>query len=89
MATNKSVTKISRKIAIQTLTLATSSLGLVAALAWNEAIKEYVNVYVKPYFAQGSAVLSLFLYAIGITLLTVIVTWQLNRLTRLLDKQKK
>jgi len=89
MATKKSVTKISRKIAIQTLTLATSSLGLVAALAWNEAIKEYVDVYVRPYFARGSAVLSLFLYAIGITLLTVIVTWQLNRLTRLLDKQGK
>ena len=83
----KSVTKIHRKIAIQTLTLFVSSLGFIAALAWNEAIKEYVDIYVRPFFARGSSVFSLFLYAIGITIITVVVTFQLNRLTRLVGKQ--
>lgn len=84
----RSVTKIPRKIAIQTLTLLVSSLGFIAALAWNEAIKESIDIYIRPYFARGSAVLSLFLYALGITIITVIVTLQLNRLTRLVEKQK-
>ena len=79
--TAKAETRIHRQIASQTLTLIVSSLGLVAALAWNEAIKEYVNVYIKPYFEKGSGVVSLFLYALGITIITVITTIQLNRIS--------
>ncbi len=88
MPSKKPTTKVHRIIAIQTLTLATSSLGLVAALAWNEAFKEYVDVYIKPHFNGGSAVISLFLYALSITVLTVIVTWQLNRITSLFEGSK-
>ena len=80
MATKKPLKKISRKIATQTISMIASSFGLVAALAWNEAIKEYVNVYIKPYFAQGSGVISLFIYALFITILTVITTYQLNKI---------
>jgi len=75
---------ISQEIAVQTLTLATTSFGLVAALAWNEAIKEYVTVYIKPYFSQGSGVLSLFIYAVGITFVTVLISLQLNKVTKIL-----
>lgn len=78
-APKKKVSKISQEIAIQTLTLASSALGLVAALAWNQAITEYVTVYIKPYFAKGSGVISLFIYAIIITAITVIVAMQMAR----------
>lgn len=78
-APKKKVSKISQEIAIQTLTLASSALGLIAALAWNQAITEYVTVYIKPYFAKGSGVISLFIYAIIITAITVIVAMQIAR----------
>lgn len=78
----KPVSKLSQEIAIQTLTLVSSSLGLVAALAWNEAITEYINIYIKPYLAKGSGVISLFIYAIFITAITVIVALQMARVKK-------
>jgi hypothetical protein len=81
----KKIKIVSQEIAVQTLTLATSAFGLVAALAWNEAIKEYVAEYIKPYFAKGSGVISLFIYAVFITIVTVIITLQLAKV----EKKKK
>jgi len=78
----KKVSKLSQEIAIQTLTLASSALGLVAALAWNEAIKEYIFIYVKPYLARGSGVVSLFIYAIFITVITIIVAMQMAKVKK-------
>ncbi len=68
----------------QMLTLATSGFGLVAALAWNGVIQEFVNTYVKKW-VPGSGLLSLFIYAIIITSLAVLVTFQLSRLLRKLE----
>lgn len=82
---NKHITKISQEIAIQTLTLVSSALGLVAALAWNQAITEYVNVYIKPYFAKGSGVISLFIYAVFITIITVLVALQMAKVKKRLE----
>ncbi len=73
---------IHQKVATQTVTLITTSLGLVAALAWNEAITEYVNIYIKPRFAAGSGVVSLFVYALAITAITVFVSYQLSKITK-------
>lgn len=75
-------------VVIQVITLISTSFGLVAALAWNEAIKEYVTVFIKPYFAKGSGVISLFIYAIAITIIAVIITIQSTKvLERLNSKQ--
>ena len=74
------VKKLSQEITIQTLSLFSSALGLVAALAWNEAITEYVNVYIKPYFSKDSGVISLFIYALSITTITVIVAIQMAKI---------
>lgn len=63
----------------RSLKFLTTALALVAALAWNEAIKETVNVYVKPYLGEESGVTSLFIYAILITLLVVFITYNLDR----------
>ncbi|HCQ31310.1 TPA: hypothetical protein DIU27_02930 [Candidatus Collierbacteria bacterium] len=68
---------------VQVITLVSTSFGLVAALAWNEAIKEYVAVFIKPYFAKGSGVISLFIYAMAVTVVAVLITIQS---TRVLEK---
>lgn len=83
----KPVSKLSQEIAIQTLTLVSSALGLVAALAWNEAITEYINIYIKPYLAKGSGVISLFVYAIFITAITVMVALQMARVKKRLGSK--
>ena len=67
----------------QMLTLATSGFGLVAALAWNSLIQEFVNSYIKAWLPQGSGIISLFIYAVIITIMAVTVTYQL---TKLLEK---
>lgn len=78
----------SLKLAIlkQMVQLATSGFGLTAALAWNNVVQEIVESYIKPYLSQGSGLVSLLLYAIGITALVVTFTYQLSKLIEKLDK---
>ena len=64
----------------QLLTLSTSGFGLVAALAWNEAIQTFVKVNIEPYFPSQTGVVSKFLYALLITFFAVLITYQLSRL---------
>ncbi len=76
----------------QMVTLSTSGFGLVAALAWNSVIQEFVNSYVKKWLPGGSGLISLLIYAIIITLLAVTITVQLSRLAEKLQievKEKK
>ena len=70
----------------QMLTLATSGFGLVAALAWNNAIQELVNTYIKPYLPRGSGLISLLVYAAFVTVLAVIVTLNLSKLIERLEE---
>ena len=70
----------------QMLNLATSGLGLVAALAWNSVIQELVNNYVKKFLPSGSGIISLLLYAVIVTVLAVTVTMELSRLAEKLDR---
>ena len=76
----KEADEIKKQFAKQVLTLVTSGFGLVAALAWNEVIKEIVDVYIKPFFGEGSGLVSLFIYALFVTVLVVIVTYQLSKI---------
>ena len=64
----------------QMLTLATSGFGLVAALAWNSVIQEFVTTKIKPYLPSGSGLTSLIIYAVVVTILAVTITYQLSRL---------
>lgn len=73
----------------QMIVLATNSLGLVAALAWNSVIQESVNTYIKPYLPAGSSLISLFIYALLITSLAVSVTLQLTRIKENLEFKLK
>ncbi len=50
--------------------LITSAFGLVAALAWNEAIKAVI----KEFITSGSDVVAMLIYAIIVTVIAVIAT---------------
>lgn len=64
----------------QTQRLATASLGLVAALAWNDAIQSLFHEL----FGTQSGLVAKFLYALLVTILVVTVTVRLSKLiTRL------
>lgn len=78
--------KLHIELVKQMLTLATSGFGLVAALAWNSLIQEFVNSYVKKLLPNGSGILSLLIYALIVTVLAVFVTYQLSKLSEKLQK---
>jgi large-conductance mechanosensitive channel len=68
------------------IALATSGFGLVLALAWNQLIQKIVADYIDPYFGKNGGVISLFLYAVVITLLAVLVITQLAAVQRKLEE---
>lgn len=72
--------KFHKELIKQMLALATSGFGLVAALAWNSLIQEFVNSYVKKLLPNGG-ILSLLIYAMIITVLAVFVTYQLSKIS--------
>lgn len=72
--------KLHVELVKQMLTLATSGFGLVAALAWNSLIQEFVNSYIKKMLPANSGIISLLIYALVITALAVFVTYQLSKI---------
>jgi hypothetical protein len=58
------------------ISLASAAFGVVAALAWNGAI----TALVKQIFGAGAQIVSLFIYAIIITVIAVIVMVNLAKL---------
>ncbi len=71
----------------QMLTLATSGFGLVAALAWNEAIQEFVKQFIESRI-PGSGIFYKFIYAILITVFAMLITYQLSRLAARFQRKK-
>ena len=69
----------------QMLTLATAGFGLVAALAWNSLIQEFVNAYIKKWLPGSSGIVSLLIYAVIVTFLAVFITYQLSKLLKRLE----
>ena len=64
------------RIFLQTMiTLASASLGLIAALAWNEAIKATIVLI----FGERAGLIGLYLYAILATVIAVVVLIMLAR----------
>lgn len=64
------------------IALATTAFGLIAALAWNAAITELFKLVLKP----GAGIVSLFIYAIVVTLIAV---WVINSLAKLAERTSK
>ena len=66
------------------ITLMTGAMGLVAALAWNDAIRK---LFERVFGTQGGGdITAMFIYAAIVTTAVVIVTY---RLTRIVEKMKK
>lgn len=78
----KRVTGLGKEVAVQILNLATSALGLVAALAWNDAVQ---SVF-KEYFPSASGIAAKFFYAIMVSFLIVAVTINLTKIARITKK---
>lgn len=79
----KSASKLAfhKELIQQLFTLSTSAFGLAAALAWNETIQQAVKDFIEPSL-PGSGLLSRFIYATLVTLLAVLITFQLSRLAQ-------
>ena len=68
---------MNRSAYLQTMiSLASAAFGVVAALAWNSAI----TALVKQIFGTGGQIVTLFIYAILVTVLAVIVMVNLGKL---------
>lgn len=69
--------------------LITSGFGLVAALAWNDAIQA---VFAR-FFNEGEGLLAKVSYAVIVTLITISIVYQLsqisNRIKNGINKRKK
>lgn len=63
----------------QLLALSTSGFGLAAALAWNETIQQIVKEFIEPRI-PGSGLFSRLMYALIVTLLAVLITYQLSKI---------
>lgn len=77
-----------RELIGQFLTLATSGFGLVAALAWNEAVQAFVKEYIQRFYPDQTGVISKLIYAVIITIFAVVVTYQLSRIASRLGVKK-
>ena len=58
------------------ITLVTTAFGLVAGLAWNDAIQKLI----ESVMGAGDALTGLFIYAVVVTIIAVVVTILLARL---------
>lgn len=85
-AKKKEDQKLHVEIVKQMVILSTSAFGLVAALAWNSVIQEFVNTYVKKWIPAGGGIVSLLIYALIITVLAVLITVQLSKLSKKLQE---
>ena len=56
-------------------TLMTTAFGLIAALAWNEAIKAII----LQFFPKGEGITGLLIYAVLITIIAVVATVIIGR----------
>lgn len=67
-----------REFYVQTATLVNSAFALVAALAWNEAIKAVIDEYIP----RASAIASKLGYAAILTIIVVIVSMRLSTIIK-------
>lgn len=74
--TSQNIKETNKQIITQTLGFISSAFVLIAALAWNEAIKELITQYLP----AGSGLISKIIYAVLVTILAVIVTMRLSKL---------
>lgn len=80
----KETTNIRAEIQQKTFGYILTAFGLVAALAWNDAITNLIN-YLFPF--EKNTVIIKFVYALIITFIVVFVSMYINRLSSKTDKK--
>jgi len=71
------IVETKREFKEKTITLILGGFGLVAALAWNEAIKSLFDTL----FPKSNAIIGKFIYAIIITVVVVIISIRLKKIS--------
>jgi len=71
------IEKVKREFKEKTVTLILGGFGLVAALAWNEAIKTLFETI----FPKKSELIGKFIYAITVTIMVVLVSLRLRKIS--------
>lgn len=79
----KELAKTGLTIKERTLALILAALGLVAALAWNDAIKSLFETLLP----KGQALVGKIIYAILVTTIAVAISYWLNKLLE--EKENK
>lgn len=80
---NNKKTSLKLEIIEKISVLATASLGLVAALAWNEAILELFKII----FGDQSTLVAKSIYALIVTILVVYITIKLGHVVNKLKEK--
>lgn len=71
----KQVEDVKGQVLTTISTLMTTAFGLIAALAWNEAIKAIILLYLP----KGDGITGLLVYAVLITIIAVVATILIGR----------
>lgn len=71
--------QLRREVKERSLVYIVAAFSLVASLAWNEAIKSFIDYFLP---LGTNTLLAKFLYAVAITLFVVFITIYLERLLR-------
>ncbi len=79
----KNIHETNKQVLSQSFSLIASAFVLIAALAWNDLIKDTVTRYLN----AGSGLISRLIYALIVTIIAVIVTTRLNKLSERLTSQ--
>ena len=77
--TKKERKRLRTEIKEKTVGYILAALGLVAGLAWNEAIKALINLFFP---APADDIMLKFLYAVIVTIFIVVITVYLLRFTQ-------
>jgi len=72
----KEIEEVKREFTEKTITLILGGFGLVAALAWNEAIKSLFETF----FKKNNELIGKFIYAIIVTVIIVLVSMRLKKI---------
>ena len=78
-------TELEREVREKTLGYIITSFGLVAGLAWNDAIKTFIESFFPD---PGNSIRAKFIYALIMTIFVVAVSLYLSRIFKV-EKKKK
>ena len=68
-----------KELRVQSIGYIVAALGLVVGLSWNDAIKSVIDHF---FSTAGSGILAKFVYAFAVTVLIILLSQFLLRLTR-------